>query len=995
MEQFQVSQFREALQSWQKALTIYREIGDRQGEGNSLGNLGVAYRSLGDYPKAIENLQQSLAIHREIDNRLGEANSLNGLANAYRSLRDYPKAIENLQQSLAIYREIGDRFGEGNSLNNLGMAYRSLGNYPKAIENLQQSLTIARAIGDPRGEANSLGNLGNAYHSQGDYPKAIENYQQSLAIYREIGDRKGEAASLNSLGIAYHSQGDYPKAIKKHQQSLTIARAIGDRLGEASYFGNLGVAYYSQGDYPKAIENLQQHLEIAQEIGDRLGEANSLNGLGNAYHSLGDYPNAIKNFQQSLTIAGEIGDRLGEASSLGNLGLAYHSLGDYPKALEYYQQSLKIARAIGNRLGEATSLSSLGNAYHSEGDYPKALEYYQQSLTIARAIGNRLGEAESVNGLGIAYHSEGDYPKAIENLQQSLKIARAIGNRLGEATSLIGLGNAYHSLGDYPKAIENLQQSLTIARAIKNQPVKGISLNNLGLALFNSGDLEQAETTLTKAMVVMESLRSRLQDNDTITLSEKQSNTYRNLQEVLIARNKTDAALEVAERGRAYALAKLLRKGLLPELDTPPTDFSLKKIKQVAQQQKATLVEYSISYDQRISIWVIQPTGKIEWRLVQLPPDTSLQQLLKNGYDCLADDGKCRSSHSSRQPSQGDWVKLKDDQFEERWEVVEVNPDEGTLRLKLPGWEEGVTVERPITDVARIVNSPNIKKPRLQELHQLLIEPIADLLPFDENARVVFIPHRELFSVPFPALQDQEGKYLIEKHTILTAPSIEVLGLTHQKRKNLPNSAQTALVVGNPTMPEVPPAPGKTPQQLSALKGAEQEAKYIASQLNAQPLLGQDATEAIVKGQMPKARYIHFATHGLFDPKRIPGIGSAIALAPSNGEDGLLTAEEIFDMKLSAELVVVSACETGVGHINSEGVIGLSRSFVAAGVPSVMVSLRLIPDEKTTELMTEFYRNLERTGDKAQALRQAMLTMIPKSGNPKDWAAFTLIGEAN
>ncbi|NEP26756.1 CHAT domain-containing protein [Moorena sp. SIO3I6] len=134
--------------------------------------------------------------------------------------------------------------------------------------------------------------------------------------------------------------------------------------------------------------------------------------------------------------------------------------------------------------------------------------------------------------------------------------------------------------------------------------------------------------------------------------------------------------------------------------------------------------------------------------------------------------------------------------------------------------------------------------------------------------------------------------------------------------------------------------------------------------------------------------------NGLFAPKRIGGIGSAIALAPSVGEDGLLTAEEIFTMKLSAELVVVSACETGVGDIKSEGVIGLSRSLVAAGVPSIIVSLWSIPDDKTTELMTEFYQNLERTGDKAQALRQAMLTMIPKSGNPKDWAAFTLIGEA-
>ncbi|NEO74840.1 CHAT domain-containing tetratricopeptide repeat protein [Moorena sp. SIO4G3] len=955
IEQAKVSQFQKALQSWQKALTIHREIGDREGEASCVNNLGIAYQNLGDYPKAIENYQQSLAIDREIGNRKGVANSLNNLGNAYHALGDYRKAIEYHQQSLAIAREIGDRLGE----------------------------------------ANSLGNLGTAYDNLGDYPKAIENYQQSLAIDREIGERQGEAYSLNNLGLAYNSLGDYQKAIEYYHQSLTIAREIGDRSGVANSLGNLGSVYTNLGDYPKAIEYHQQSLVIKREIGDRSGVANSLNNLGLAYDNLGDYPKAIEYHQQSLVIKREIGNRKGVANSLNNLGLAYDNLGDYPKAIEYHQQSLTIAREIGDRSGEANSLNNLGIAYDNLGDYPKAIEYYQQSLVIKREIGDRSGEASSLGNLGNGYGNLGDYRKAIEYHQQSLVIKREIGDRSGEAHSLGNLGNGYGNLGDYRKAIDFYQQSLTIAQEIGERQGEGNLLNNLGYALFKSGNLKQAETTLTKAMEIRESLRPGLLDNHKISLSEKQSNTYRILQQVLIAQNKTDAALEIAERGRARALAELLAKGLSPERDTPLNYPNLKKIKQVAQQQKATLVEYSIILDGGISIWVIQPTGKIEWRSAKLPPNTSLKDLINQGYDCLGDHGQCRSSQSSRQPSQGDWVKLKDDQFQEPWQVVEVNAQQGNLRLKLPGWEEGVTIERPITDVARIVDSPNIEKPRLQQLHKLLIEPIADLLPKDENARVVFIPHRELFSVPFPALQDQEGNYLIEKHTILTAPSIEVLGLTHQKRKDLPNSGQTALVVGNPTMPKVPPAAGEKPQQLSALKGAEKEAKYIASELKAQPLLGQDATETKVKGQMPKARYIHFATHGLFDPKRIGGIGSAIALAPSNREDGLLTAEEIFTMELSAELVVVSACETGVGHINSEGVIGLSRSLVAAGVPSVMVSLWSIPDDKTTELMTEFYQNLKNTGDKAQALRQAMLTMIPKSPNPKDWAAFTLIGEAN
>jgi CHAT domain-containing protein/Flp pilus assembly protein TadD len=222
LQQYGVSQFQEALQSWERALQIYREIKDRQGEANSLNNLGIAYRSLGQYQKAIEFHQQSLAIDREIGFRQGEANSLNNLGIAYDSLGQHEKAIEFFQQSLALKRKIGDRQGEDKSLGNLGVAYRSLGQYEKAIAFQQQQLAIAREIGDRQGEAISLGNLGLAYESLGQYEKAIAFQQQSLALKREIGDRQGEALSLNNLGVAYGENKQPVEAIKHLEASLTI-----------------------------------------------------------------------------------------------------------------------------------------------------------------------------------------------------------------------------------------------------------------------------------------------------------------------------------------------------------------------------------------------------------------------------------------------------------------------------------------------------------------------------------------------------------------------------------------------------------------------------------------------------------------------------------------------------------------------------------------------------------------------------------------------------
>jgi len=249
--------------------------------------------------------------------------------------------------------------------------------------------------------------------------------------------------------------------------------------------------------------------------------------------------------------------------------------------------------------------------------------------------------------------------------------------------------------------------------------------------------------------------------------------------------------------------------------------------------------------------------------------------------------------------------------------------------------------------------------------------------------------------VPFPALQDANGTYLIQKHTILTAPSIQVLDLTRQQRQKLASQQSNsgkALVLGNPTMPSVSAYPGESKQQLSPLPGAEAEAIAIAPLLNTQAITGAQGTKAAIVQKMPQASIIHLATHGLLDDVR--GLGSAIALAPSGSDDGLLTAEEIFDMKLQANLVVLSACNTGFGRITGDGVIGLSRALISAGVPSVIVSLWAVPDAPTSELMQSFYQNLQNNPDKAQALRQAMLTTMKTHPGPRNWVAFTLIGEA-
>ncbi|HEY9908201.1 MAG TPA: CHAT domain-containing protein, partial [Thermosynechococcaceae cyanobacterium] len=397
--------------------------------------------------------------------------------------------------------------------------------------------------------------------------------------------------------------------------------------------------------------------------------------------------------------------------------------------------------------------------------------------------------------------------------------------------------------------------------------------------------------------------------------------------------------------GRARAVVELLSARLNRQKNSPAViPPTIAQIRQVAKARNATLVEYSVIDEENLYIWVVQPMGAVTARSVDLKP------FLESPKITLAD-------YVRRVRAKGIGTR-----------------GVGLAPTSLP--------------------QPNAD---LKALHQLLIDPIADLLPTNPNDRVIFIPQGALFLVPFAALQSAQGEYLIQKHTLLTAPSIQVLELT-QTRK--PSNASASLIVGNPTMPKLVLVPGEPAEQLPELPGAEVEARAIAELLKTSALIGDRATKATVKDQMQKSRLIHLATHGILDDQR--GIGSAIALAPSSGkltassesDDGLLTAEEILDLKLNADLVVLSACDTGRGRITGDGVIGLSRSLISAGTPSVIVSLWAVPDAPTASLMQEFYRNLQQNPDKAQALRQAMLTTMQQNPSPRDWAGFTLIGAA-
>ncbi|HEY9747364.1 MAG TPA: CHAT domain-containing tetratricopeptide repeat protein [Allocoleopsis sp.] len=1032
--QLEARDFAAAEKSWQRALQLYRSLGDRDGEFLLLYSLGLLYYTQQALPSATRYYEEGLKLARQWGDAEKEWQMLVALGSTYASIGENKQALSYQEPALALAQKLKDLPKQAQALEALVKTSQELGDFAKVKTYQQQQAAIAaqlpkpdastldptmqalkegqallsqgsrasvqqaiakfeqaRASAQKRGERQqeilAMLALGAAQDSLGQKQSALKTYQQALPLAQQLGDRYMQSAIFLGMGQVHNSTGQLEPALAAFNQALPILRALKNRPGEGTVLNNMGNIYSKLGNYAQALNYHRQSLAISESTGDHTRQNRTLNNMGLVYSKLGQYQSAFDAFNQALASLKADSDRFDRATTLSNLGTVYSYVGQSDQALESFQQALAILKEADDPGREAYALANIGSVYYDRQDYQVSLDYYQRSLKLLRQIQDAEGESTVLNNIGLIYDDLQQPQAALPYYNQALAIAQKTKDPAGEATTLVNLGRTHYTRQDYAKAASYQAKAATLAQKIGNQRIAGYALGNLGRAQLAAKQLTAAETSLLASAEAWESLRASLGDDDRnkISLFEEQSSTYRLLQKALVAQNKPEAALEAAERGRARAFVELLAERLPAEADTvakvqPP---NLAQIRAIAKQHNTTLVEYSVIDDDErnvsgdalreseLFIWVIQPNGKVDFRRVDLKP------LWQKGV----------TPNPTTQP-------LK--------ELV--------ARSRSSIGARGIVFQENAAAIARAtanVNAAEAENQRLQQLHQLLIDPIADLLPKNPNARVTFIPQQFLFLVPFAALQDTNGKYLLEKHTVLVAPSIQVLDLTRQQRQRLrevrfkqsdPLSSfippPSSLIVGNPTMPSIRPQLGEPAEQLPSLPGAEKEAKAIATLLGTKALTGDQATKTKVLQQLPQAQIVHLATHGLLDDFKGLGVPGAIALAPSGQDDGLLTASEILNLQLNAELVVLSACDTGQGRITGDGVVGLSRSLISAGVPSVIVSLWKVPDEPTATLMTEFYRQLQRQPDKAQALRQAMLATKASYPDPLDWAAFMLMGEA-
>ena len=1033
---------RKAIAKFEEALKLYREAGDTSAQAVSLLVLGRVYSDLGEKQKSLEYYSQSLSLYRAVGDRSGEATTLNNIGSVYSDLGEKQKALEYYSQSLPLSRAVGDRSGEARTLNNIGLVYSDLGEKQKALEYYSQSLPLSRAIGDRTQEARTLTNIGAVYSALGEKQKSLEYYSQSLPLYRAVGNHSGEATTLNNIGSVYSDLGEKQKALEYYSQSLPLSRAVGDRSGEARTLNNIGKVYSDLGEKLKALEYYSQSLPLRRAVGDRSGEAVIFSNIGSVYSELGEQQKALEYYSQSLPLFRAVGHRSGEAVILNNIGSVYLDLGEKQKALEYFSQSLPLFRAVGDRSGEARTLNNIGKVYLELGEKLKALEYYSQSLPLFRAVGDRSGEAGTFTSIGKTYDDLGEKQKALEYYSQSLPLFRVVGDHYGEAVTLNNIGSVYSALGEKQKALEYFSQSLPLSRAVGDRSLEATTLSNIAVVKRDRNNLTEALNDIESSLKIIESLRTK------IASPELRSSYFATVQgsyefyiDLLMQLHKTNPksgydtkALEASERSRARSLLELLqesnaniREGISPEL--------LKQEKSVQQQldaiEKQSIEAISSPNPNQTKIDEID-----KQRLALLQQYQQIQTTIRTAsprYAALTQPQPLTLPEIQKQILDENTILLQYSLGKDRsylWVVTST----GVTSYELP---KRADIETAAKNFLEAITSP-IQRDIPQQvaqasanLGQVILQPAAAQLG---NKRLLIVPDGVLHYTPFQALTlDQTAGQntnvpLIAEHEIITLPSASTLAILRQNYGDRKPPSRNLAILADPVFsPDDERIKGKitqaTTEKLEAnnlglnrslrasnrqwppkrLAFTRQEAQTISSlfpSASTRQILDFDASRTTAtEGSLANYQIVHFATHGIANTENPELSGIVMSMVDDKGNlvNGFLRLTDIFNLKLAANLVVLSACQSGMGqNIKGEGMVGLTRGFMYAGAQRVAVSLWNVDDEGTSVLMQKFYQKmLQQKLAPAAALRAAQIEMMQqeKWKSPYYWAAFTLQGE--
>ena len=1016
-----------ALDYYQQALSLHQAEGDRSGEASTLHNLGLLYSDLGEQQKALDYYQQALLLRREVGNRSGEAVTLSGIGLVYSDLGEYQTALEYYQQALPLAQAVGNRAREATILNNMGGVYSNLGDMRKALDYYQQALLLHQAVENRAGEANTLNNIASVYADLGDPQHALDYYQQVLSLARSVSDRQEEARVINNIGSVYSDLGDNQKALQYYQQALPLYQAIGDRSGEATVLDNIGSVYGELGESHKALEYHLQALPLRRAVGDRAGEASTLVGIGIIYLDWGDARKALDYHQQALLLSQAIGECSGEASALNNIGTVYMNIGEPQQALDYLLRSLPLLQAVGARAKEATTLNNIGAAYWDIGEKRKALDYLLQALPISQEVGDRTGEARTLNNIGQVYSDLGEKQKALDYLQQALPLRRAVGDRAGEASTLYNIALAEHHSGNLQAALTQIQAAIDIIEDLRtkigsqelrasyfaqNQDYYEFYINLLMElhrqnpdAGYDSPAFHISERARARGLLELlaEASADIRQGVDPELLAKdrdlrQQLNAADSSRTQLLTRNSgyTATELEAVKQEIDSLLNQLQTLEGQIRANSPryaelqyPQPLTLSQIQQQLLDDDTLLLQYSLG-EKASYLWAVSKTGMTSY---QLPPRAEIEAAAQPFLDYLkSEDG--------------------------------ANPEAGI----------------PLSQILLAPVADRLKGQRLAIVGDAILQtiPFAALpIPAGGSPAPPALEGKGVGGLglrQFANNTNNTPTLLLENHEIVTLPSASSLAISRQELANRPVAPKTLAVLADPVFDCLDPRLANVPgcnadttdpefgnnanQPWNSVTRTALFLNTACTSYNRLPYTETEANEILAlvpdnqrfealgfeaslttatSDELSHYQIVHLATHGCVGKEHPSLQGLVLSQFAADGtlQDGFLRLADIFNLNLPAELVVLSACQTGIGeNLKGEGIVGLTRGFMYAGAKRVAVSLWSVNDSATAELMGNFYQKMLGEGfSPTAALRQAQLEAWKAGSPPYEWAAFVLQGE--
>lgn len=974
----------------------------------------------GLYTVTIQELRPALA---EDADRVAAERALTGIK-LLRGEGRGEEAVAKARETRSLWQRIGDRPGEIDTLFEIGL----LQTPGEAASTYAEARSLAAAAGDRRREAFSVRYLGECQLG-GDPEQALRSFEEALAVWTELGDVGEQAEVWQAIGAAYIRQSSNDEARSAFQKVLALAQEAKAPLLEASAWNAIATIELAEGDGEKALEHAQNALRLAEELDSPNVKAVALTTLGSVYRRWGELPTAQKHFSEALAINRQLGKSAEVGRVLVHLLSVYQDLGEMERALRESNEALAIHRSAGDQGWETNTLLSIGQVYLKLGNPETALPSFESALAIS--LGRNPKQAGSaLHFLGMARLALGQTAEAVEVLEKALPLRRESRDLHGEAFTLVELGGAYQKQGDLAKAEPALRHGLELARRMDAWNIEASALFGLARLGRERGDLAGALAEIRQAIAILESVRSELPDDRLRSSFFASKRSYYELYIDLLMRleerspgqGSASKALEVSEAARARSLLDLLGAGRLVTQGIAPE----------LRRQEGELAD-RLSETQRALFREISREKPDEARIA------SLRETLSEIEDARSDLAwKIRQDHPRyaglRYPSplgfpeiqtrlDGDTALLEYALGEEGSYLFAVTR-EGLTVHRLPRAEEIRELVRKARNGLATSNRRN-RSGYLRAASELYDELIAPALPaLAGKRRLLIAPDGALHFLAFEALltespgdrKDADLPYLLRRFAVSYVPSASVLSLLalpdspgetggEAPKRFLAFADPVYASAGRPEDRALNPG-GEEGRglfdglwSLPRLEGTRQEVSRIASRYPPAEVKiyeGAEANEENIKGNplVETARRLHIAAHGLVD-ERQPELSGLFLTPKSPDDDGLLQVYEIFNLRLRADLVVLSACDTGLGKlVTGEGLVGLTRAFLYAGSPSVVVSLWRVRDDTAPDLMVGFYEDLDRLGDKAEALRQAKLAMIRKGehAHPYHWAPFILVG---